>query len=148
MAIYFTLAIECYNKDVLSGVERFLDDFIVRLPTLDLRFVVVEKFYRSGFWYIHADPEDCNSMRRLFDFKNSDLSHIVDLFYKSVSKINGIRRAMCGYEAQDYFVDGYNNPVLNDFSGLDLLFDASLSSEYKKCTSYGKYVRNQPVIYS
>jgi hypothetical protein len=73
------------------------------------------------------------------------IAKIIDQFYREVSNENGIRRALCGYEAQDAFEDGEGNPDLGTFDIPDLIYDQNAAGPGNGTQEFGpRFYRNPP----
>jgi hypothetical protein len=129
MALYFTYAIECYRReDALRICDHLLS---VPLPVANhrVRVIAANLWLREGLWLLTAHPEGIGHSyySRTDPELNSPnvVAGVIEQAYEAVARETGIRRALCGYEAQDGFEDAHGVPTPNDFTIPGLLFDAS-----------------------
>lgn len=97
MACYFTLYLECYcQEDAIQIAGR---------PVSMAR---VEVGHQNGFWCVLGNPSGPGySPLGYVEGMNEPevLKKLEDEIFKCIGSGPGIRRAACGYEAQDWFLN-------------------------------------------
>lgn len=103
---------------------------------------------KAGFWYVDAFPKGPGYSQFGYGEGLNELAMIrtiVDRLYEVIADEPGIRRALCGYEAQDVFVDSFGNQDLNSFDIPDLVYDKSFGRMEAGAKEFGTgYYRNSP----
>jgi hypothetical protein len=100
----------------------------------------VHTFKRSDMWYLTVCPKGPGYSQFGYGEGLNDpefISAIIDQFYLEVSNERGIRRALCGYEAQDSFENGDGSSDLNRFDIPDLIYDRDASAPENGAREFG-----------
>lgn len=151
MAVYYTLFIECYHEQDALRLQEQLSCWHAEINGNNVSMARVDVDFANGVWNIYANPlgpgyspfgyvEGMNEPRVL--------EKLEDEIFKCISTGPGIRRAACGYEAQDWFVESGNQWMPEKVDCLSLLFDRNLiSPPYKtEVLEFGPFYYRTPSI--
>lgn len=132
MAVYHTLFIECYGEQDALRLQEQLKRWSWQVNGQIVEMANIGMETHNGFWNVHANPKGPGySSFGYGDGMNdpSVLALLEECLFRLIAKEPGIRRAACGYEAQDWFVDGLNNWNLEELNLPSLLFDRHLTPQ-------------------
>jgi hypothetical protein len=148
MAFYFTLAIECYREADAARISERLRPLVVCAGVHRIPMAVVHMSTKGDMWYVTACPKGPGYSQYGYGDGMNDpeiISEIVDQIYLNLSHEHGIRRALCGYEAQDAFEHGDGSPDLNRFDLPDLIYDRDAAGSEPGAQEFGlHFYRNPP----
>ncbi|WP_414664847.1 hypothetical protein [Horticoccus sp. 23ND18S-11] len=126
MALYFAFVVECPREsDAIRICER-LRTVVIAVAGRDVPMAEVKMEAKAGMWYVQAMPSGIGYSRYGGDVvlnRPESVTAVIDLLYEAIASEEGIRRALCGYEAQDAFEDVSGNPDLSRFDIHDLVYD-------------------------
>lgn len=148
MARFFTFAVECYHKEDAVRIGDLLRPMVLSVDDHRIPMAVVTVFQEMEFWYVFANPQGPGYC----DFGNGEglnepevIDQIIEGFYVAVMNEVGIRRALCCYEAQDFFALS-GEPDLTTFDASDLIYDKKAANRMEGAQDFGPhYYRNPPL---
>jgi hypothetical protein len=147
MAFYFTLAIECYREADAARISEQLRPLVVSAGVHRIPMAVVRMSTRGNMWYVTACPKGPGYSQYGYGDGLNDpeiISEIIDQVYLNISNEDGIRRALCGYEAQDAFEDGDGSLDLDRFDLPDLIYDRDAASSELGAKEFGSHFYRNP----
>jgi hypothetical protein len=145
MAFFFTFAIECYRDEDAVRIGERLQRCTLSIGTQGVSMSRVDVFARGDYWYIFAFPQGPGYSEFGNDAalnKPESTAAIIEQLYEIIATEPGMRRALCGYEAQDIF-DLYGEPELVQFGTPNLVYDRKASIRGPNAQEWGSdYYRN------
>jgi hypothetical protein len=140
MAFFFSFAIECYEEmDAVRLAER-LRSHVIEAEGHKVPMASVEISKEEELWYVWANPQGPGYSPYGYGEGLNEpqvISAIVENLYGMIAGDAGVRRAMCGYEAQDAFLEAYGNPGLNDCGAYGLVYDKKLGPPATGAREFG-----------
>jgi hypothetical protein len=140
MAVYFTFAIECYQEaDAMHLAER-LRPHVIPAAGHKVPMARVDVSKEEELWYVWATPQGPGYSQFGYGEGLNEpnvTSAIVENLYEMISGDSGVRRAMCGYEGQDAFLESYGNPGLNDCGECNLIYDKKIGPPSPGAREFG-----------
>lgn len=151
MAVYFTFAIECYQEEDAVRLAERLRPHVIPAVGHQVPMARVEVSKEEELWYVWATPQGPGYSQFGYGEGLNEpdvISAIVENLYGMIVDNAGVRRAMCGYEGQDAFLEAYGNPGLNDCDARDLVYDKKLGPPLPGAWEFGMgHYRNPPLIW-
>lgn len=147
MALYFTLAIECYGEADAARIAKRLEALVLHIGIHQIPMAAVHTHVKGGMWYVTACPKGPGYSQYGYGDGLNDpeiIAKIIDQCYLEVSSERGIRRALCGYEAQDAFEDGDGDPDLDCFDLPDLIYDRAAATPEIGAQEFGTHFYRNP----
>jgi len=145
MALYFTFAIECYREVEAIHIGELLRTLVVEVGERSVQMANVDVFAHGDFWYVFGHPKGLGYSPYGYGEGLNEptvVAVIIEYLYATIAAEHGIRRALCGYEAQDVF-DLYGEPELLCFDTPNLVYDrAAISRQVDACEFGPNYYRN------
>lgn len=141
MAQYFTLAIECYREADAVRIGCRLRELVLDIRNHQIMMARVEVFRHGDHWYVFANPQGPGYSEYGYGEGLNDpptVALITEALYAKTATEQGIRRALCGYEAQDVF-DLHGQPELFRFDTPNLVFDRNAVSRQPGAREFGPY---------
>lgn len=132
MAVYHTLFIECYREPDALRLQEELKHWSWPVNGRVIAMASIEVEARNGFWNVYANPQGPGYSPFGYGEGMNDPALLASLeqhLFELIAKEPGIRRAACGYEAQDWFVDGLNNWNAENLDLPCLIFDRNLGPQ-------------------
>lgn len=146
MAMYFSLVIECNREADAVRIKERLESLVLCLDDRRIPMANLDLYTKSDYWYVTACPVGPGySTFGYVEGMNEPamVARIIDELYLSLTSENGIRRALCGYEVHEAFVDGRGNVVLNQFDFSDLIYHWDAARPQPGAQEFGgQYYRN------
>jgi hypothetical protein len=148
MAFYFTFAVECYREEDALRFRDRLRSHVLEVGSHQVPMAEVDMLSKAGLWYVFAMPKGSGYSQ--FGYgeglnEPAAIRTIVDQLYEVIAGEPGVRRALCGYEAQDAFEDSWGNPDLNSYDIPDLVYDRSFGRFVEGTKEFGTtHYRNPP----
>lgn len=144
MALYYTLIVECYAEGDAQNLKIKFDTLRISVIGKDISLVNIEIDRSGKYFYVIAKPlgfgysvygndEALNKKEVRTEFEGK--------LYKTLSAEDGIRRALCDYEAQDYLLD---IDFVNNVDHPHLLYDKEIERSKSKEKSIKTYLINPP----
>ncbi len=149
MAVYFTLAVECYREADAIRLGELLRPLVLHVGIHHIPMARVGVFSEFSFWYVFVQPQGPGYSQYGYGEGLNDLDvidQIIEQLYAFVGAESGIRRATCGYEAQDDF-DLWGEPDFTSFDIPNLVYDKSAADRSTGAEDFGlHYYRNPPRV--
>lgn len=149
MAVFFTLGVECYREEDAARIGEELRVLVLPVAAHRIPMAHVDVMEKSGFWYVFAHPQGPGYCKFGYGEGLNEpevIDEIIEQLYAFVGAETGIRRATCGYEAQDNF-DLYGEPDFAQFDIPNLVYDKSASDRLDGAEDHGlHYYRNPPRV--
>ncbi len=141
MALYFTFAIECYREVEATHIGKLLRTLVLVVGERSVPMANVDVFSHGDLWYIFANPKGLGYSPYGYGEGLNEpaaVAMIAEGLYATIASEHGIRRALCGYEAQDFF-DLYGEPELVRFDTPNLVYDRAAVSRQLDASEFGPY---------
>lgn len=152
MAVFFTFAIECYQEEDAVRLAERLRPHVIEAVGHKVPMARVDVSKEEDLWYVWATPQGPGYSQFGYGEGLNEpdvISAIVEDLYGMISGNTGVRRAMCGYEGQDAFLEAYGNPGLNDCGSRDLVYDKKICPPSPGSREFGtSHYRNSSVIWN
>jgi len=148
MAFYFTFIVECYREEDAVRIGEDLRSCVLQVAGHEVPMAMVDVSANAGFWYVCVMPKGPGYS----DFGYGEglnepaaIRTIVDGLYERIAGETGVRRALCGYEAQDVFLDSSEDLDLNACHWPDLVYDRKMGPPQPGAWEFGtSHYRNPP----
>lgn len=148
MALYFTFYLECYREEdavrIAERLKSWETPFQIAGRTVTNASVGIDP--KNGLWYVSAMPQGPGYSQYGYGEGMNEpaaVAAIIESLYETIASEPGIRRAIAGYEAQDYFddPDGSFNRTSTHLE--DLIYDRQLGKSREDAREWGVcYYRN------
>lgn len=151
MAVYHTLFIECYHEQDALRLQEQLNNWHAEINGNNVSMARVDVELMNGLWNVYANPRGPGDSPYSYgdEMNGAEIWFLLeDRLFSYISTFPGIRRAVCGYEAQDWFVKEENQWMPEKVDCLSLLFDRNLlSPPYKtEIVEFGPFYYRTPSI--
>lgn len=140
MAVYFTFAIECYEEEAAVRLAERLRPHVIEAAGHKVPMARVDVSKEEELWYVWATPQGPGYSQFGYGegLNESDvIDAIVEDLYGMIVDNAGVRRAQCGYEGQDAFLEAYGNPGLNDCGEWNLVYDKKIGPPSPGAREFG-----------
>ncbi|MES2507772.1 MAG: hypothetical protein V4599_13785 [Verrucomicrobiota bacterium] len=133
MAVYYTFYIECYHEQDAVRIHDKLQVWTTEVYGREVSMARVLVEPEGELWYVYANPKGPGYSP--FGYgeglnEPETVALLEDRLYELIASEVGIRRALCGYEAQDVFRSGGDNLLdLDDLDVDNLVFDRNLQPQ-------------------
>lgn len=147
MAFYYTFFIECYREEDARRIHDKLQQWTMEVHGREVSMASVSIDSEGEFWYVYANPQGPGYSPFGYGEGMNEpetIALLEDDLYGCIATEAGIRRALCGYEAQDVFRNAENGLALDDLEVTNLVFDRKLMTKRKGDVDLGPMYYRTP----
>ncbi len=147
MAFFFTFAIECHQEQDAVRICENLRPCVVHVEGRQVPLADVDVVPKDGFWYVYAMPVGPGYSQYGYGEgmnEPSVIRAIIESLYEVIASEAGIRRALCGYEAQDLLNDCTDLSVLDRHDYPNLVYDRSFGRHGPNSVEFGEFYYRNP----